>query len=327
MNKNNDNKHRHRYPIGIERTIDFGLDDVDVASDQVAGSEEPVAKSGETPVMGFSYISFGSGSSGNCSYVGNENGGVLVDAGIDTNIVFETLLHNGVKPTMVKGIVLTHDHLDHVRYVYNMVRKYKHLRVYCTPRLLNGLLRRHDISKRIKEYQENIFKEIPFKLAGMTLTAFETSHDGTDNMGYDIELGGKHFVVAADMGVITPRAHNYMSKANFLMMECNYDLTMLNNGFYPEYLKSRVRGDKGHLDNKVAAQFLVDNYHEGLKYVFMCHLSKDNNTPDVARNTLITALNERGLSVGDASNEPDQRDRDIQVYALPRFVPSLWFVL
>lgn len=326
MNKNN-NRHRHRYSTGLERTIDFGQDEVEMANDQVAGIEEPVAKSSETPVTGFSYISFGSGSSGNCSYVGNENGGVLVDAGIDTNIVFETLLHNGVKPTMVKGIVLTHDHLDHVRYVYNMVRKYKHLRVYCTPRLLIGLLRRHDISKRIKEYQENIFKEIPFKLAGMNFTAFETSHDGTDNMGFDIELGGKHFVVAADMGYITPRAHNYMSKANFLMMECNYDLTMLNNGFYPEYLKSRVRGDKGHLDNKVAAQFLVDNYHEGLKYVFMCHLSKDNNTPDVARDTLVAALNSRGLTVGDASNEPDQRDRDIQVYALPRFVPSLWFVL
>ena len=327
MSNYNNNKHRHRFSLPKEQTINFGLDDEEQLIEEPAVGEEPAMPTKETPVSGFVFISFGSGSSGNCAYVGNEDGGVLVDAGVDVDQVMNTLLHNGVRPSMIKGIILTHDHQDHVRYVYTFVRRFKHLRVHCTPRLLNGLLRRHNISRRIKEFQENIFKEIPFKLGGLSLTAFETSHDGTDNMGFDIESGGKHFVVAPDMGVITPRAHHYMSKANFLTVECNYDLQMLNNGTYPEYLKNRVRGERGHLDNEVVARFLAENYHEGLKYVFMNHLSKDNNTPEIARNTIVKALNERGLTVGDASNEPDQRDRDIQLYALPRFDASLWFIL
>lgn len=324
MNNYNDNKHRHRYTIGHEQTIDFSMDEVMVNETE---NHQTAPAGHEKPVSGFTFISFGSGSSGNCSYVGNDDGGILVDAGIDADMVFDTLLRNGVKPSMIKGIILTHDHQDHVRYVYTYVRRYKHLRVYCTPRLLGGLLRRHNISRRIKEYHENVFKEIPFKLGSMNITAFETSHDGTDNMGFDIESGNKHFVVATDMGYITQRAHHYMSQANFLMIECNYDLNMLNNGSYPEYLKNRVRGERGHLDNKMAAQFLVDNYHDELNYVFMCHLSKDNNTPELARDTLVKALVERGLTVGDASNEPSQRERNIQVYALPRFEESLWFVL
>ena len=104
------------------------------------------------------FMSFGSGSSGNCAYFGNDDGGVLIDAGVDTKFVFDALKRNGVTAEMVKGVVLTHDHGDHVRYAYNIVRSYKHIRLYCTPRLMNGLLRRHSVSRRIKEYQENVFK-------------------------------------------------------------------------------------------------------------------------------------------------------------------------
>lgn len=324
-NKFIDKKHPpRRCETAREQVINFAFDDNEVEAAKPATKPQ---RRNEGAVAGFVFISLGSGSSGNCAYVGNEQGGIIVDAGIRDDIVFETLHRNGVTPSMIKGIVLTHDHQDHVRYVYTLVRRYKHIHIYCTPRVLNGLLRRHNISRRVKEYQENIFKEIPFTLAGMKITAFDASHDGSDNMGFDIALGDKHFVVAADMGIITPRAHYYMSRANYLIIECNYDLEMLNKGHYPEYLKNRVRGEKGHLDNKQAAQFIVDNYHEGLRYVFMCHLSKDNNTPEVATRTLTQAFKERGLTVGDATNAPDQRDRDIQLYALPRFDPSLWFVL
>ena len=142
------------------------------------------------------FASFGSGSSGNCSYLGTSDGGVLIDAGVDPDHVFESLRRNGVTPSMIKGIVLTHDHADHIRYAYTIVRRYKHLRIYCTPRLMSGVLRHRCISRRIKEYQENVFKEIPFKLGEFTFTAFEVSHDATDNMGFMIEAEGKRFVVA-----------------------------------------------------------------------------------------------------------------------------------
>ncbi len=303
-------------------SIDF--DDAD--TEGVVPTTKPATSEGQKPTD-YGFISFGSGSSGNCAYLGTFDRGLLVDAGVDVDQVFGELRRNGVAPTAVKGIVLTHDHQDHVRYVYSCVRKYKHLRVYCTPKLMNGLLRRHNISRRIREFHEPIYKEIPFKLAGMVLTAFDTSHDGTDNMGFSIAMGDRTFVVATDMGVITERAGHYMALANHLMIESNYDRQMLDNGRYPEYLKARVRGEKGHLDNKDAAAFVTEHYHQGLHHVFLCHLSNDNNRPEIARDTMTMELMARGVTVGDGSNAPDQRGRDVQVYALPRYQCSHWFVL
>ena len=136
------------------------------------------------------FISFGSGSSGNCSYVGTESGGVLIDAGVDYENVFDTLRANGVTPNMVKGVCLTHDHSDHIRYAYGIARKYNHIRIYCTNRALNGILKRHNVSRRIKEYHQPIFKEIPFKLGELTITAFEVPHDGLDNSGFFVNMAG-----------------------------------------------------------------------------------------------------------------------------------------
>ncbi len=321
MTMNRDyNKHKHR----ASEYITFDFDDVDTT--QPTPDPQPVSGEGDKP-SDFGFISFGSGSSGNCAYLGTFDAGILIDAGIDVDMVFGELQRNGVFPQAVKGIILTHDHQDHVRYVHAFLRKQKHLRVYCTPKCMTGLLRRHNISRRVKDFHEPIYKEIPFKLAGMELTAFEASHDGTDNMGFSIKMGDRTFVVATDMGMITDRAQHYMSQANHLMIESNYDRQMLDSGRYPEYLKARVRGEKGHLDNRVAAQFVASHYHEGLQHVFLCHLSNDNNRPEIARDTMVMALQDRGLTVGDGSNAPDQRGCDVQVYPLPRFQCSHWFVL
>mgnify|MGYP004443759795 FL=1 len=307
--------------------IDFGAFD----DEPQALQEQPTPathNTGKSPFAGFRYISIGSGSSGNCAYLGNENGGFIVDAGVEVPKVLNTLKANGIEQSMIKGIIVTHDHSDHVRYVYTLLRTLKTVRLYCTPRVLNGLLRRHNISRRTKEYHDNIFKEIPFRLAGMSITAFETSHDASDNMGFDIDLNGSHFVVATDMGEINERAQYYMQRANYLVIETDYDTEMLRqNPNYPEYLKARIKGAKGHLDNETSAQFVAQNYHPGLKNVFLCHLSEHNNTPELAVGTMTRALQAKGLSVGNGSNEPSQRTCDIQVYALPRTEPSLFFIL
>lgn len=316
-----------------QQAIIFDSDDFAVDLDAAESSSEPgfADAVGENNAVAadeaLRFISFGSGSSGNCAYLGTSAGGILIDAGIDAGKVFEVLALNGVTPDMVKGICLTHDHGDHVRYVYQIVRRYRHIHIYCTPRTLNGILRRHSISRRIKDYHEAIFKEIPFTLAGMTLTAFEVSHDGTDNSGYMIEYSGSRFVVATDMGCITDRADFYMKQANFLMIESNYDDVMLTNGPYKEYLKARIRDVKGHLDNKVAAGFVAGNCTEGLKYVFLCHLSHDNNTPEIAVKEMRNALEASGKSVGKGEGTLSDRAKDVQVVALPRFDPSMWYVL
>ena len=272
------------------------------------------------------YMSLGSGSSGNSCYIGTKNGGIIIDAGIKSDIIESTLKANGVDISKVSGILLTHDHSDHVRFVYALLRAHRHLRLYCTNRVLNGILRKHSISKRIKEYHVPIFKEIPFKMLDFEITAFDVPHDGSDNMGFSIEFDGRRFVLATDLGEVTDRARHYMSRATYLMIESNYDAQMLRMGRYPEYLKARIAGGNGHLDNRQTAAFLSEIINPGLNHIFLCHLSKDNNTPQIALRTVREALEAKGLKVGSAMETVEDNKADVQLAALPRFDMTRWFV-
>lgn len=272
------------------------------------------------------YQCLGSGSSGNCCYLGTDKGGILIDAGIKPDDVELALSSNGVRMNHVKGILLTHDHTDHVKYVYQFLRKHKHIKVFCTNRVLNGLLRRHNISKRIKDYHIPVFKEIPFKIVDFEITAFEVFHDGTDNVGYSVIYGKKAFVLATDLGTVSERARHYMSLANYLVIEANYDRAMLISGSYPEYLKARIMTDHGHMDNEHTAAFLAEIIRPELKYIFLCHLSKDNNTPEKAFSAVASALEKAGKKVGTASESISDRAADVQLLALPRYQPTRWFV-
>lgn len=273
------------------------------------------------------YISFGSGSSGNSCYIGNRNGGLIVDAGVDADKITDTLRIHGISMQHVRGLCLTHDHSDHVRYAYKLLRHNKHLRLYCTNRVLNAILRRHSISKLIKEYHRPIFKEFPFEVAGFTITAFDVPHDAADNAGFCFDYGGRRFVMATDLGEVSERARFYMEKANFLMIEANYDLQMLLHGPYPEYLKARIRTVHGHLDNVDTACFLASIIGPQLRYIFLCHLSLDNNTPEKALTTIRSALTERGVSIGDCSDTIEDRAADVRLMALPRLESTRRFNL
>lgn len=265
------------------------------------------------------FISFGSGSSGNCTFIGTSGQGFLIDAGIDFLAVEKELTRNGIPLQAIKGIILTHDHGDHVRYAYAMLRRHRDMLLYCTPRTLNGILRRHNISRRIKDFHHPIYKETPFSLAGFTITAFDVDHDGTDNAGYHITRPGFTFTVATDLGNIGPRADHYLRLADHIMIESNYDADMLRRGVYPEYLKARIIAPNGHLDNAVTAAYLASIYHPGLKHIFLCHLSNDNNTPAIALDAVSRALSAIGITVGDGSNSPLALNADIQLQALPRY--------
>lgn len=163
------------------------------------------------------FMSFGSGSSGNCSYIGTEAGGFLIDAGVDMQQVIDALTQNGIPMDSIKGICLTHEHMDHIKYVYTFLRKYK-MALFCTNRVLQGILRKHNISRRIKDYHVAIYKEIPFKILDFEITAFNVSHDVSCNSGFNIRLGKSNFVFSTDMGTITDRARFYMEDADYLVI-------------------------------------------------------------------------------------------------------------
>ncbi len=274
------------------------------------------------------FMAFGSGSSGNCAYVGDDDSGFLVDAGVDADKVIDSLRRWGIGMSRVKGIILTHDHGDHMHYAYNILRKYKHIALYCTPRAFGGMLRRHNVSRRIKDYHRPIYKEIPFAVGNFRITAFEVSHDGTDNSGFFIEHGDQRMAIATDLGCVGERADHYMMQANHLVIEANYDYRMLLEGHYPEYLKARIMADSGHLDNIDTARQVSKIAQAGeLRNVWLCHLSRDNNTPDIALSTVRQALLDAGLTVGDGSGSLDTRDAQIQLMALPRFDATQLFRL
>lgn len=270
-----------------------------------------------------SFMSFGSGSSGNCSYIGDNDGGFLIDAGIDPGFIRDALHTNGLNFDKIKGICLTHDHSDHVRYVYSLVRKHPHIGVYCTPKTLSGILRRHNISRRIKDYHRPIYKEFAFRIGNFEITAFEVSHDGSDNSGFFITHGQHTFAIATDLGCITDRVDYYMRQANYIMIESNYDITMLQNGPYPMHLKARIEADNGHLDNVVTGRFLSSILSPRLTHIFLCHLSQDNNTPETALTTVKQALKAAGADrIGDGAGSIEARSCPIQLVALPRFEAS-----
>lgn len=339
----------HKYKgytnVGKPLKIAFDVDGDDTPPASV--SQPDITEATVRPVVtgkGLCFISFASGSSGNCAYVGTPSGGILIDAGIREPVKYhrkkknperqdvptldqaiDVLERNGVRPEMIKGVLLTHAHQDHMRCLYAAVSRCK-CSVYCTIGVMDQMLKRVRISRRISDHHVKIFKEIPFRVLDMEITAFETSHD-VKSVGFSIEYEGERFVVATDTGIITERAAHYISGANHLMIESNYDLEMLKNGHYSQMLKDRVMGEKGHLDNAVAAQFVADHYHKGLRFVFLCHLSQDNNTEEIALNTMRTALESRGLSVGDGSNAASQIGRDVQLCVLPRYNASSFYIL
>ena len=197
------------------------------------------------------------------------------------------------------------------------------------------MLRRHSISRRIKDFHRPIFKEFPFTVAGLELTAFEVSHDGSDNSGYFITRGGLSMAVATDLGSITPRVDYYMRQAQHIMIEANYDEKMLREGPYSMYLKARIAASNGHLDNVETGRFLAGILSPKLRNVFLCHLSQDNMvalaigvTPDTALATVSRALLDAGCrDIGDGSGSIEMRSRQIQLVALPRFDASAMYVL
>ena len=158
----------------------------------------------------------------------------------------------------------------------------------------------------------HIQKEVPVSLDDFTVTAFEVPHDGTDNVGYCVEVDGKVFSFLTDLGCITPTAANYICKAHYLIIEANYDEEMLKMGPYPAHLKERIAGANGHMSNRDTAHFLADNIHEGLKNIWLCHLSKDNNHPELAYKTVEFIFRGKGILVG----------KDVQLAALKRNTPS-----
>lgn len=257
------------------------------------------------------FMSLASGSSGNCYYLGTETYGILIDAGIATRTIKKYLKEVGIDIESIRAVFITHDHADHIKGAAGLGEKL-HIPIYATARTHAGINRNYCMREKLTTSVRFLEKGQPMQLADFKIESFEVPHDGTDNAGYFIEIGGKAFAFLTDLGEITSTAAQYIRKANYLILEANYDKEMLQTGPYPFHLKERIAGPNGHLCNSEAANFLAENFSKHLYYIWLCHLSKDNNHPELAYKEVELKLNERGIGVG----------RDVQLCALKRTTPS-----
>jgi len=257
------------------------------------------------------FLSLASGSSGNCYYIGTSSYGILIDAGIGARQIKKTLKDNGIDFEKVQALLVTHDHADHIKSAGTLGETYC-IPVYTTEQVHDGIRRSRFVEEVLIQYRRVIEKEIPFFIRDFKITAFEVPHDSSDNVGYSIEYKDQTFVFVTDSGHITDTVRKYILKANHLVIEANYDEEMLNSGTYPAFLKERVSSQSGHLSNRYTAEFLATNYKPSLQNIWLCHLSRDNNHPELAYKTVEFRLLQEGIKVG----------KDVSLATLKRMNPS-----
>jgi len=224
-------------------------------------------------------VVLGSGSEGNAVVV--EAGGrrLLVDAGFSRREIKRRLAKVGLTPEDLHGVVLTHEHLDHVRGVERFCRK-RRVPIYATAGTVSGMTLRPEVAELVRPCRSGV----PFEAAGFVVELFSVPHDAREPVGVVVEDpgGGGRVGLVADLGCRSRLAWARLGGVHALVLEANHDLEMLRNGPYPWPLKQRVAGRHGHLSNADAADGLEELAHEGLQHVVLYHLSQVNNLPALA---------------------------------------------
>lgn len=217
----------------------------------------------------------------------------------------------------VHNILITHDHADHVKSVGSLSNDY-HLPVYTTRKVHSGIENNYCVRKKINGANVHVVeKGVPFVLGKFRITPFGVPHDSTDNVGYQVECGGVTFCLITDVGHITDEMKAFIGRANYLVLEANHDEEMLQQGPYPQYLKERILGPNGHLSNTSCGKALAENATDALRHVWLCHLSEENNHPELARKTVEQILRSYGIVAG----------KDFMLEVLKRKTPSEIYTL
>ena len=258
------------------------------------------------------FISFGSGSSGNCYYLSTATDGLIIDIGIGIRTLKKYCREYGVQLNSVKRILITHDHADHIKSVGALSHD-MNLPVYATRRVHEGIDQNYCVTRKVAtEHKMEIEVDKEIKLGDFVVRPFAVPHDASENVGYEIEVEGLVFVVITDCGSITDSIKEHINNADYLVIEANHDVEMLKNGPYPKYLQDRILSGTGHLSNTSCGDALVENMSEKLKHIWLCHLSEENNHPELARKTVEQILRSHGVIPG----------KDVELEVLKRKTPT-----
>ena len=251
-----------------------------------------------------------SGSAGNCAVVSDGRVHILIDAGISTRRISQGLKALGVELRHISGVLITHEHTDHVAALPVLCRQ-MNAPLYTAEGTASELCGRWDgLVERFRVFAPGQ----RFAVDGLEVGTFATSHDCACPVGFFVTDGSRKLALCTDTGVITPEAREGVRGAHTLIGEFNYDPEMLRTGPYPLHLKERIRGDRGHLSNEMGGQLAAWAAEQGTRRVVLAHLSQENNLPRLALEAAGRALGELGLG-----------ERDVELAAAPRSEATGWF--
>lgn len=258
------------------------------------------------------FISFGSGSSGNCYYLATATDALIIDIGVGIRTLKKQCRDYGVDLNKVNHVLITHDHTDHIKSVGSFSHDYK-VPVYATKLVHMGIESNYCITRKVApDLKVTIVPGLQLNLGDFVIKPFAVPHDSSENVGYEIRVGNVCFVIITDAGSITEECYEAIANANYLVIEANHDLEMLKGGPYPAYLKKRIASKSGHLSNEDCGKALAEHMSEHLRHVWLCHLSEENNHPELARKTVETILRSHGVIPG----------KDVELEVLRRTMPS-----
>lgn len=253
------------------------------------------------------FCSLYSGSSGNALFLGVDGTKILIDAGLSGKRIIEALCSIGENPSELSAILVSHEHIDHIRGVGIISRKFN-IPVYANENTWNAMeCEIGPINAKNKMYFNTGFE---FLINEVCVRAFNIPHDAAEPVGFNFFAGNKKITTATDIGHINKDILVNLDSSDFLLLESNHDIEMLKVGPYPWHLKKRIMGDHGHLSNEMAGKVISYMAERGTRKFLLGHLSRENNFPELAYQTVCNALNEKKISIGsDITLEVALRDR------------------
>lgn len=231
-------------------------------------------------------IVLSSGSKGNTTYIETQTTKILIDIGNTCKYITEKLSTIGVTLGEINAILITHTHTDHIKGLKTFTNNYS-APIYITEKM-------HPKIPYVKQYK--YIESSLITIRDIKINIIKTSHDAEDSVGYIINNNDKSIVYITDTGYINKKYHPMLSNRDIYIMESNHDVEMLNNGPYPFPLRQRILSDKGHLSNHDSAKYIGDFIGPKTTNIILAHLSHENNTPELAKETLLAKLQELNMT-------------------------------
>ena len=242
-----------------------------------------------------------SGSSGNVVYFGTQKVKILFDVGITFKNIRERLAQIEVDIEEIDAVMITHEHIDHVRGLEMIVKKLD-IPIFCNSDTAKAICQMIDVRPKFKIFSTGE----SFTFADIEIHPFSIQHDTLDPVAFTLHVEGKKFGICTDLGFATKLVEMNLKNCDYLYLEANHEEEMVHASSRPILYKQRVLSRQGHLSNRSAGDLLANIHHEGLKHVYLAHLSTECNTPETAMNTVKGILSKKGKEVDMSIAYPDK---------------------